>query len=129
MAVQLRRFVERLHLRVSPTLQSYTTGMVLAWKPNVNGAGGATTLNVDTLGAVPVKQADGVTDPTSADIVAGRLYNVWHDGAVFRLIAPPVNAASAATQPACSAAQRGPSLANAGWDGRERHRHGVRQGR
>ncbi len=92
---------------LSPTLQSYTAGMVLAWKPNVNGAGGATTLNVDTLGAVTLKQADGVTDPTSADIVAGRLYNVWHDGTVFRLMTPAVNVASAATQPACSVSQRG----------------------
>ena len=90
-----------------PTLQAYSTGMVLAWKPNVNGAGGATTLNVDTLGAVAVKQADGVTDPTGADIVAGRLYNVWHDGTVFRLMTPAVNVASAATQPACNASQRG----------------------
>jgi len=92
---------------LSPTLQAYSTGMVLAWKPNVNGAGGATTLNVDTLGAVTVKQADGVTDPTGADIVAGRLYKVWHDGTVFRLMTPGVNAASAATQPACNASQRG----------------------
>lgn len=92
---------------LSPTLQAYTTGMVLAWKPDVNGAGGATTLNVDTLGAVTVKQADGVTDPTDADIVAGRLYNIWHDGTVFRLMTPAVNVASAAAQPACSASQRG----------------------
>jgi hypothetical protein len=92
---------------LSPTLQAYSTGMVLAWKPNVNGAGGATTLNVDTLGAVTVKQADGVTDPASADIVAGRLYTVWHDGTVFRLMTPAVNVASAATQPACNASQRG----------------------
>lgn len=92
---------------LSPTLQGYTTGMVLAWQPNVNGAGGPTTLNVDTLGAVPVKQADGVTDPTAADIVAGRLYDVWHDGAVFRLMTPAINVASAATQPACSVSQRG----------------------
>jgi hypothetical protein len=90
-----------------PTLQTYTTGMVLAWKPNVNGAGGATTLNVDTLGAVTVKQADGVTDPTGADIVAGRLYNIWHDGTVFRLMTPAVNVASAAAQPACNVSQRG----------------------
>jgi hypothetical protein len=92
---------------MSPTLQGYTTGMVLAWKPNVNGAGGATTLNVDTLGSVSLKQADGVTDPASADIVAGRLYNVWHDGTVFRLMTPAVNVATAATQPACSVSQRG----------------------
>ena len=92
---------------LSPTLQAYTAGMVLAWKPNVNGAGGATTLNVDTLGAVTVKQADGVTDPVSADIVAGRLYTVWHDGTVFRLMTPAVNVVSAAAQPACNVSQRG----------------------
>lgn len=92
---------------LSPTLQTYTTGMVLAWIPNVNGAGGPTTLNVDTLGAVAVKQADGVTDPASADIIAGRLYNIWHDGTVLRLITPAVNAASPAIQPSCSVSQRG----------------------
>ncbi len=92
---------------LSPTLQSYTTGMVLVWKPNVNGAGGPTTLNVDTLGAVSLKQADGATDPTGADIMAGRSYSVWHDGMVFRLMTPAVNVASAATQPACGASQRG----------------------
>jgi hypothetical protein len=92
---------------LSPTLPAYSTGMVLAWKPNVNGAGGATTLNVDTLGSVAVKQADGATDPTGADIVAGRLYDVWYDGAVFRLMTPAVNVAAAAAQPGCDATQRG----------------------
>ena len=36
---------------LNPTASAYTVGMVLHWKPDVNGAGGATTLNVDTLGA------------------------------------------------------------------------------
>jgi hypothetical protein len=72
---------------MNPTVAAYTTGMVLHWKPDVNGQGGPTTLNIDTLGATPVKLADGVTDPTAADLVSGRLYNVWYDGSAFRLMA------------------------------------------
>ena len=72
---------------MSPTLTSYTFGMVLRWKPDVSGAGGATTLNVDTLGAVPVKLADGTTNPGAADVVAGRVLEIWYDGASFRLLA------------------------------------------
>jgi hypothetical protein len=79
-----------------PTLTSYTTGMVLRWKPDVNAAAGAVTLNVDALGAVQVKRPDGMTDPAGGDIVAGKLYSLWYDGAVFRLPesgagAPPVS--------------------------------------
>jgi hypothetical protein len=64
---------------LSPTLAAYTLGMVLHWKPDVAGAGGPTTLNVDTLGAAPVMQADGVTNPASSTIVAGQLYPIWYD--------------------------------------------------
>src|SRR6266567_2685242 len=72
-----------------------------------SSAGGSTTMNVDTLGAVAVKQFDGTTDPAAADIVANRLYPLWYDGAVFRLMIPPVNVAATAARPTCSAAQRG----------------------
>ena len=92
---------------LSPSLPVYTPNMVLHWQPDISGAGGATTLNVDTLGAVPVKQFDGTTDPTAADIMANRLYPLWHDGAMFRLMIPPVNVATTATRPTCIAAQRG----------------------
>ncbi len=92
---------------LSPTLQAYNAGMMLLWKPDVNGAGGPTTLNADTLGAVAIKQADGITDPTIADILAGRLYSLWFDGAVFRLITPPVNVAASGAQPTCNSTQRG----------------------
>src|SRR5882762_6225062 len=74
---------------LSPSLLIYTPNMVLHWRPGLSGTGGATTLNVDTLGAVAVRQFDGTTDPTAADIVANRLYSLWHDGTVFRLMVPP----------------------------------------
>lgn len=92
---------------LSPTLRAYTTQMVLHWIPDAGATGGATTLNVDTLGAAPVKQFDGVTDPTDGDILPGRMYALWYDGTSFRLMAPPVNVAQTATQPACNSSQRG----------------------
>jgi hypothetical protein len=70
---------------LSPTAAAYSAGMVLHWKPDINGSGGPTTLNVDSLGAKPVKLADGTSDPGNADLLAGRLYNIWYDGSVFRL--------------------------------------------
>jgi hypothetical protein len=93
---------------LSPALAIYTTGMTLRWRPDVNGAGGATTLNVDALGVVPVKLADGVTNPEVGDIVAGRAQQIWYDGANFRLMY--TNAALGLlgeAQPACGAAVRG----------------------
>jgi len=70
---------------LNPTLDSYTSGMVLHWVPDHNGTGGVTTLNVDTLGTVAVKLPDGSSDPSSSSIVAGEMYPVWYDGTVFRL--------------------------------------------
>ena len=81
--------------------------MVLHWRPDLSGVGGATTLKVDALGVIAVKQFDGATDPTAADIVASRLYPLWYDGAVFRLMIPPVNVAATAARPACGTALRG----------------------
>jgi len=73
------------HCLLQPTLQEYATGMTLHWTPDVDGAGGPTSLNVDTLGAVPVKQADGIADPSAAQIPAGRMQTIWYDGTNFRL--------------------------------------------
>jgi hypothetical protein len=93
---------------LSTTLSAYTAGMVLEWKPDVNAVGSGVTLTVDTLGSRPVKLADGSTDPTVVDILAGRLYPVWYDGSIFRLLnALPVTGVASVTQPTCSAILRG----------------------
>ncbi len=42
------------------------------------------TLNVDSLGAVLIKQTNGVSNPGTSDIAAGQLYELWYDGQVFR---------------------------------------------
>jgi hypothetical protein len=90
---------------VVPTLTAYATGMLVSWIPDVDGAGGATTLNVDGLGAKAVKLADGTTDPSGTDIVAGRLYRLWYDGTVFRMTQAP--SIPGVTQPTCAASNRG----------------------
>ena len=76
---------------LNPTLGSYPEGMVLHWIPDLSATGGLTTLNVDTLGPQPVKLPDGVSNPANTDILAGRLYTIWYDGAAFRL---PLTAAT-----------------------------------
>jgi hypothetical protein len=93
---------------MTPTLTSYQPGMVLQWKPDVMGTGGATTLQIDSLGAKPVKLADGVQNPQAGDIIGGQQYAIWFDGATFRLMAPPLPiTGSAAARPGCNAGYRG----------------------
>lgn len=98
---------------LTPALPTPPAGMVLHWRPQTNGAGGATTLNLG-LTMFPVKLSDGTTDPAAANILAGQMYPVWFDGTNFRLLAesPPVPAPPAVTvdsgvRPACAADLRG----------------------
>ena len=84
---------------LTPTSTGYTTGMLLRWIPDVTASGGAITLNVDTLGAVPVKLADGVSNPASGDLMAGRLYHAWYDGSRFRLMPTTPEAIGAVQDP------------------------------
>jgi hypothetical protein len=84
---------------LNPTASGYTTGMVLHWQPDVGGRGGPTTLNVDGLGAKPIKLSDGVSDPGPADIIVGRMYEIWYDGANFRFITTAANIAGGISDP------------------------------
>lgn len=71
---------------MNPTAPAYTNGMLLHWLPDTNSGGGPTTLNVDTIGAKSLKLDDGVSNPLSTSIIAGKMYLVWYDGSVFRLL-------------------------------------------
>ena len=102
---------------LSPTLTGYTTGMVLRWRPDVNGSGGATTLNIDSLGARSLKLADGTTNPSAGEIIAGRIQEVWYDGTSFRLLQAPAPGILGETRPSCSAAVRGRVWFQAGGTG------------
>jgi len=92
---------------MSPTVGSYQKGMVLHWTPDVDGVGGATTLNIDQLGARAVKLPDGVTNPVAGDLIHGNMYTLWYDGGNFRLLVPIPVTGSTGARPACSAATRG----------------------
>lgn len=94
--------------QMAPTLSTYTMGMVLNWIPDVASNGTAITLSIDGLNAIPIKMSDGTTDPTSADVIAGRLTPIWYDGSIFRLQpARGATATVAAAIPQCTAALRG----------------------
>lgn len=69
----------------SPALSTYAAGTTLAFIPDVNGSGGATTVNANSLGAKPIKLADGSSNPTSSTLVAGTVYTLVYDGTVFRV--------------------------------------------
>jgi len=73
---------------MAPVLSTYTSGMIINWRPDVNATAGSVTLNVDTLGAKAIRRDDGSTNPVTGDLVAGRLYRLWYDGTVFRYVAP-----------------------------------------
>lgn len=70
---------------MTPTLVAYQSGMVLNWRPGTGSVGGELTLDIDALGAKPIRLADGVSIPRAQDIVAGQIYPIWYDGTQFRL--------------------------------------------
>lgn len=100
---------------MTPTLTSYLTGMVVYWQPNLNAAGGQTTLAIDTLDAKPVKLPDGLEDPQEGDLRMTELYPLWYDGTVFRLFT--VREVRSSTRPPCSVALRGRLWFQAAADG------------
>ena len=91
---------------VTPPISVLTRGMTLHWIPDLASAGGATTLQVDAMNPVAVKLDDGVSDPSSGDIAAGRMLPIWYDGTVFRMISSIAVSAEIA-RPACTTGVRG----------------------
>lgn len=71
---------------LSPHLTNYSLGMVIQWRPGADSIGGATTLDVDSIGPRSVKLADGSTDPGPGSVKAGELYSIWYDGLRFRIL-------------------------------------------
>jgi hypothetical protein len=51
-----------------PTLTAYTPGMRVRWMSGETNMDGALTLNIDSLGAIPVKKADGSSDPAAGEL-------------------------------------------------------------
>ena len=89
---------------------AYAAGMKVMFKP-ANTSTGASTINVNSLGAVAIKQYDG-TAIEAGDITAGRMVELRHDGTNFVLNAP-TDAAANATAAAASASAASTSETNA----------------
>ena len=77
---------------LSPALKAYQTGACYTFKANTANTGAA-SLNLNSLGALPLKTAAGA-DPSTDDIVAGGTYTVCYDGTNAVLSFAPRSAAS-----------------------------------
>lgn len=78
--------INALAVAMPITLTSYSAGICLRVKV-LNTNTGASTINVDGLGAVAIKRSDG-TALVGAELLAGSVIDLTYDGTVFRL--PPV---------------------------------------
>ncbi len=92
---------------LSPGLSAYTNGIRVLMRADAANTGNV-TLNVNGLGAVGVRRADGLTEVPAGDLNAGVVYPLWYDGTLFRMEEPlsPVRATTSA-RPACDATRRG----------------------
>lgn len=68
---------------LSPLLGAYTPGMVIRIRPSATNTG-ALTLNVNSLGAIAVRAADGTANLSAGEMVAGIYYQLVYDGTYFR---------------------------------------------
>jgi len=82
-------------LSLNPGLANYYTGLVVHFKANFSNTG-AVTLNIDGLGAVPLKR-NYDQDLSSGDIKNGQLVIVMYDGTNFQMLSQIGNAPAAAS--------------------------------
>lgn len=64
---------------------SLTTGMVVHLVPANSSTGGASTFNYCGVGAAGFYEANGLTNLSSTDLVAGYQQDIWYDGAKWRI--------------------------------------------
>lgn len=67
---------------LTPTLSAYALHMPLRLTPQT-GNSGAFTLDIDSIGAVGVKEADCTTDPSTGYFQPGQTYFLTYNGSVF----------------------------------------------
>lgn len=73
---------------MTPTLTaaSLIRGALFEWIPDVTCASGGITLNIDSLGARSIFEADEATSPGPSNCPSGGLKLIWYDGAAFRFL-------------------------------------------
>lgn len=67
------------------TIGGYTAGLTLQVQFS-NSNTGASTINVNGLGSVPLKKNGGTSNLANGDIIAGGIYNITYDGAQFQIV-------------------------------------------
>lgn len=72
---------------VAPPITSYTTGLLVNFKANTANTG-ASTLNLNSLGAIAIKKWSSATlsDTATGDIGAGQWLTVVYDGTYFQIV-------------------------------------------
>ncbi len=79
-------------IALDPALDAYIVGMPI-WFKAVAANTGASTLNINSLGAIGIKKAGA--DLSALDISAGQIVCVVYDGESFQLINPNISGGSA----------------------------------
>lgn len=76
-------------ISIGASIDALVEGMIFVFKPNTNNTG-ASTLNINALGAVAIKK-NGNTDVATGDILANKMAIVVFDGTNFQLLSefPP----------------------------------------
>jgi hypothetical protein len=100
---------------VTPPL---TTGMVVHLVPDVSSTGGATTFSYCSGGVKSLVEADGSTNLTSTDLVAGRQQDIWYDGSLWRLKVPTSSGGGGSAFPSVLGINAKASPYNAKGDGK-----------
>jgi len=65
---------------------SYSTGIMFTFRAANTNTGAAATLNVNGLGAVPLKKQGSASDLASGDIASGQMVTVIYDGVNFQIV-------------------------------------------
>lgn len=74
-------------ITMSPTLTAYAAGLCVRVYISTTNTG-ASTLNVDSLGAKAIKRADG-SDVEAGDLTAGDIHEFIYDGTAFQMKSMP----------------------------------------
>ncbi len=80
----------------TPAFSALAAGNTFAFKANFTITG-ATTINVNGLGAIAIKKGSGATDLASGNIASGQIVELRYDGTYWQMISPIANPAAGAT--------------------------------
>lgn len=68
---------------------AYVAGMIVRLNPNTQGTGGASTLNLDSLGAKSLFRSDCATNLTNAELLKNVWQEFWYNGTAFCEVRSP----------------------------------------